>query len=71
MASALLLATMSIPPPEPSVQEDNVFDFDVQRERNARMATLLTFTSPVVPRRSTLIEELVSDHPIYFTCGLQ
>jgi hypothetical protein len=39
--------------------QDEIFDFDLQKEKNLRMAGLLTFGAVTMPKRSQLVEELV------------
>jgi len=53
--SSLLLATMSIPLGE---SQEEIFDFDLQKEKNLRMASLLSFGAVTMPKRSQLVEEL-------------
>jgi len=59
MASAVLLASISVPLADGV--EDDIFDFTPQKERNARLAALLSFGNVALnPDRDALIEELVS-----------
>ena len=57
-ATSVLLATMCIPPEESSPED--LFEYDVQKERNIRISTLLGFGGvPVTPKRQLLLDELV------------
>ncbi len=57
LASQVLLSALSIPISENDDDSEFGFDFDVQKEKNFRLATLLGFNSPVP--RNTLIADLV------------
>ena len=56
LGSQVLLAALSIPVTEENDAED--FDFDTQKEKNYRLATLLGLTSPLP--RGALIADLIS-----------
>jgi translation initiation factor 3 subunit A len=56
-ATALLLSGLCIPPEES--KGESVFEFDMQRERNTRMSSLLSFNPiSVTPNRSLFLEEI-------------
>mmetsp|Transcript_33594 Transcript_33594/g.54432 ORF Transcript_33594/g.54432 Transcript_33594/m.54432 type:complete len:1134 (+) Transcript_33594:97-3498(+) len=55
MASQVLLAALSIPPTEKKASGFH-FDFDLEKEKNLRMATLMGFSTN--PRRDSLLAEL-------------
>ena len=58
LASQVLLAALSIPLGGSDDEVDNGIDFNVQREKNLRLATLLGFTAPVP--RSQLLAGLIA-----------
>eukprot|EP01111_Echinosteliopsis_oligospora_P004803 TRINITY_DN1787_c0_g1_i7.p1 TRINITY_DN1787_c0_g1~~TRINITY_DN1787_c0_g1_i7.p1 ORF type:complete len:1162 (-),score=459.28 TRINITY_DN1787_c0_g1_i7:100-3585(-) len=59
-ATAVLLAALSIPLPDPPTlkasPEETFFEFDLQKEKNLRMGTLLGFSS--TPKRDSLLHDL-------------
>jgi translation initiation factor 3 subunit A len=58
LASAVLLSTLSIPSiVEDAEVEDKLFDFDVEKESNAKIAHLLNFSAN--PKRANLLAELM------------
>ena len=58
LASAVLLSTLSIPSiVEDAEAEEKLFDFDAEKENNAKIAHLLNFS--VNPRRAHLLSELI------------
>lgn len=57
MASSVLLSALSIPLQAQS-DDERYFDFDTQKEKNARLATLLGFNTS--PKREVLIAEITS-----------
>lgn len=57
MASSVLLAALSIPLPDPKLADEQYFEYDLQKEKNLRMGTLLGFA--VTPKREFLLQDLV------------
>lgn len=57
MASSVILAALSIPLPDPKPTDEQYFEYDLQKEKNLRMGTLLGFT--VIPKREFLLQDLV------------
>lgn len=58
MASSVLLAALSIPLPDPKTPDEQYFEYDLQKEKNLRMGSLLGFNT--TPKRETLLADLTS-----------
>ena len=58
LAAQILLAALSIPL-QPEEDGDFVLDYDIQREKDLKMASLLGFDD-VEPKRDTFLQEIVS-----------
>lgn len=57
MASAVLLSALSIPVSDPKSPDEQYFEYDIQKEKNLRMCTLLSITA--APKREALLQDLV------------
>jgi hypothetical protein len=57
LASSVLLAALAIPLPDPKLGDEQYFEYDLQKEKNLRMGTLLGFT--ITPKREYLLQDLV------------
>jgi hypothetical protein len=68
IASMVLLATMCVPLEDSTTNEtEDLLEFDIQKERNLRMAGLLSFApTPTIPKRDNLMDELVFILFIFF-----
>lgn len=53
----MLLAALSIPLADPKPADEIYFEYDLQKEKNLRMGSLLGFT--ITPKREYLLQDLV------------